>query len=112
RLQGDWSSDVCSSDLLRRPGAVAQARARREGPDAAEPALRLPDPEAALRSLYAGDGGAGVRLAQGEVHQGRGDVAREFGTRPHQRVRLRGGLDPAHLRCPDDQLLRTAPAVA
>src|SRR5205807_6758325 len=35
RLQGDWSSDVCSSDLERRcasaPGAAAAARSHRLG---------------------------------------------------------------------------------
>src|SRR5205823_15061395 len=67
-------------DALPISRAVAQARARRTGPHAPAPALRVPDPEAALRSLHPGDGGAGVRLAQREVHQGRGDAAREFGS--------------------------------
>src|SRR3989449_8289977 len=32
------------------------------------------------------------RSAQREVHQGGGAAARELGARPHQRVRLRGGV--------------------
>src|SRR2546422_1356144 len=46
--------------------------------------------------------------SQGEVRQGGGDAARELGPRPHQRVRVRGRVDPAHLWRADDQLLRAA----
>src|SRR5438046_203166 len=55
---------------------------------------------------------AATIIAEGKVHQDGGDAARELGSRPDQRVRLRGGLDPAHLRGPDDQLLRAAPVAA
>src|SRR5712664_1047650 len=95
---------------LRRPGALAEAGPRPPGPDAAEPALRLPDLEAALRPLHAGDGRAGVRLAQRQVHSGRRSSARELGPRTHERIRLCGGVDPAHVRRADDQLLRAAAA--
>src|SRR5256885_12052600 len=46
RLQGDWSSDVCSSDLVER--TIAMARVTSE-----DPASGLPDRE--LLGRYAGD---------------------------------------------------------
>ena len=97
---------------IRRPGPLAQAGARRARRDPPEPALRVPDPEAALQPLHAGNGGASLRLTEREIHQGRRGAAREFRPRPHQRVRVRGRVDPAHLRRPDDRLLRVAPAPA
>ena len=48
-------------------GAAAQTAPRR---DAAAPALRLPDPQAALRPLHPGDGGAGLRHPAGAVPGG------------------------------------------
>ena len=44
-------------------------------PDAPGPALRLPDRQAALRAVHAGDGGAGDRLPPGDVPQGRRDAS-------------------------------------
>src|SRR2546426_8350339 len=33
RLQGDWSSDVCSSDLAERPERLLRAVAQEDGPE-------------------------------------------------------------------------------
>src|SRR5256885_3452791 len=47
RLQGDWSSDVCSSDLWARPGPGRAHRARplqaRPGPDGDHRVAQVPD---------------------------------------------------------------------
>ena len=78
------------ADVARRG-----ARARR---DAAAPALRLPDPQAALRPLHAGDGRADLRRAAGAVPAGVRAADRELRAGAHHRVRLQRGLDPAHRR--------------
>ena len=52
--------------------------------DAAAPALRVPDPQAALRPLHAGDGGADLRRACRSVPRDRQGVGGELGTRTHR----------------------------
>src|SRR6266704_1204066 len=61
-----------SGPPVRRPGAIAQAGEGPQRPDAPGSPLRVPDPEAALQPLHPRNGGAGVRLAEGEVHPGGG----------------------------------------
>ena len=79
------------------PEGAAAAR-----PDLAAPALRLPDPEAPLRPLHAGDGLAGVRLHPGGAGAGGGAALRQLRPRADQRHRLRAGVDAAHDRRADD----------
>ena len=97
--------------LRRRWSRRSLQAAARAGRDAAGSALRLPDREAALRALHAGDGRAGDRLPPGSSSRS----PRPFWptpARPHDVVRLRRRLDPAHQRRPDDRLLRAAAAPA
>ena len=56
--------------------AAADASEPADRPDAPAPALRLPDPQAALRALHAGDGRAGLRRAPRPVPEGRRDDRR------------------------------------
>ncbi len=75
----------------------------RTGYDPAGSALRLPDPEEALRPLHAGDGLAGHRLPAGEGRRGGGDAAEQLRSGQDLRHLLRRRLDPAHLRRADDR---------
>ena len=69
------------------------------GSDAAASALRLPDPEAALRALHAGVRRRGVRLhASSEFVAVAEALCDELGPRADERVLLRGRLDAAHGR--------------
>ena len=86
---------------LQRPGRQADEAAAHR-PDAAAPALRLPDPPPALRPLHARDGRAGLRHAARDVPEGGRDALRRLGPRPHRGDLLRGRLDPAHHGRPDD----------
>ena len=75
---------------------------RAQRPDPAASPLRLPDPEAPLRPLHAGDGLAGVRLCSGGAGAGGGAVVRQLRPGADQRHRLRARMDPAHDRRADD----------
>ena len=91
-------------------GRPRRSRARR---DAAAPALRLPDPQAALRPLHAGDGGAGLRRLAASSSR---EVCEAWtaNSRPgaHHRARLLGRLDPAHRRRAVHPHRRDHPAAA
>jgi formate dehydrogenase major subunit len=68
-----------------------ERRARRHAadrPDPAGPALRLPDPQAALRPLHAGDGGADLRRAAGGLPPGLRVRDGELRPGPDHRIRL------------------------
>ena len=52
-------------------GPALRARRPAAGPDAAAPALRLPDPQAALRPLHARGRRGGLRRTEGAVPRGR-----------------------------------------
>ena len=81
----------------RRPER-RRARPSRRGRDAAAPALRLPDPQAALRPLHAGDGRSEVCGIPPEpfLEVVRGGRPRNSGRERTTALRLRGRLDPAH----------------
>ena len=81
-------------------------------PDAAGPALRLPDREAALRPLHPGDGRAGHRLPAGALPEVAETLLDNSGAGPDHGHRLRGRLDPAHLRRADDRRGGAAAAAA
>ena len=81
-------------------------------PDAAAPALRLPDPQAALRPLHPRGGRAGLRRTAGEVPRGLRGVDRQLGPRAHHRAGLLGGLDPAQRRRAVHPHRRDHPAAA
>ena len=87
----------CATGDDGRSGSRAGQR-----PHPAASPLRLPDPEAPLRPLHAGDGLAGVRLRAGGAGAGGGAAVRQLRPRADQRHRLRAGLDPAHHRRADD----------
>ena len=97
------------TSLAGRRARAARRRAR-AGPGAQEPAraeasehatrpaaspLRLPDPEAPLLPLHAGDGRGDLRHPAGAVPARRRDAVRELRPRAHLRVLLRGRLDAA-----------------
>ena len=100
----------------RTPGAARRRRPRPEPPtrpDAAGPELRVPDPQAPLRALHAGDGGGGVRLHAGGVRAGRRAALRELRAASAPRaIVLRRRLDPAHHRRADDPRRRHPAAAA
>src|SRR5205807_7581874 len=50
RLQGDWSSDVCSSDLARFDAVADRQRARRIGQHDAGPVIVGKDQRALMRA--------------------------------------------------------------
>ena len=87
--------------IVQRPGGPVD-QAAPDRPDAARPALRLPDPPAALRPLYARDGREGLRDARRDVPGSRRDAGGGLGARPHGGDLLRGRLDAAHDRRADD----------
>ena len=97
---------------LRRAGQVAAEAAAAARRDAAGSALRLPDRQAALQPLHAGDGRADDRLPARHVPQSGRDDPRQLRRRPHHLVRVRRGVDAAHQRPADHRLLRAAPAAA
>ncbi len=84
----------------------------RGGPDAPEPALRLPAPEGARGPLHARDGRADLRDAEGQVPEGLRDRdfdrQRRTGGHDHLRARLDAALDGR----PDDPRRGDAPAPA
>ena len=72
------------------------------GRDAAGPALRVPDPEAALRALHPGDGAGGVRHRARAVPAGRRRAHQQQRARADRRLLLRGRVDASHRRRTDD----------
>src|SRR3989454_10049560 len=61
RLQGDWSSDVCSSDLARAVGGARQRGGR--GPQACDGPRQPVSPDAPARPRAAAERGGMTRLA-------------------------------------------------
>ena len=96
----------------RRARRWRRHRRRRARPDAAGPALRLPDPQAALRALHPGDGRAGLRHAARAVPGGLRGVDGELGPRAHGGAGLQRRLDAAQRRRPVHPLRRDHPAAA
>ena len=81
-----------------RRAARAPASRRETRRDAAAPALRLPDPEAPLRPLHAGDGRADLRRAARRCSSRSPRRCARTRPRAHRGVLLRGRLDAAHGR--------------
>ena len=107
RLAGDLAGGPQGGPRLRhrRRGPAARRvavevdiRTRRPAatrPDPAASPLRLPDPEAPLLPVHAGDGLPGVRVLAGAVHARCRASLRQLGSRADERPGLRPGLDPA-----------------
>ena len=103
----------------RRPPRPAARVARRAAPgahrarrDPAAPALRLPDPQAALRPLHAGDGRAGLRRPARAVRARCARRGRPTPAASGPPARLLGRLDPAHRRRAVHPHRRHPPAAA
>ena len=85
---------------------------RHRGPDAAAPALRVPDPQAALRPLHPGDGRARLRHAAGAVPGGLRGLDGELGPGAHHGAGLQRRLDAAQRRRAVHPRRRDRPAAA
>ena len=96
---------------LGRRGAVAQEAGTAARSHASESTLLIPGHQAALRSIHARSRRADHGMPAGEVPPGRRDAASKLRSRSDVGIRVRGRVDAAHVRRPDDQLLR-APAAA
>ncbi|GBD18683.1 hypothetical protein HRbin27_01181 [bacterium HR27] len=96
---------------VRRDDPEDGPAAGREGSHPATPANSVPDRPASLLALHPGDGRADLRDAERAVPQGSRDAGREFRPGAHDDLRLRDGLDAAHLRRAEHRL-RGAPAAA
>ena len=89
---------VRGARLGRRAGELEGLPRR----DAAAPALRVPDPQAALRALHPGDGAAGHRDRAGAARAGRRRADPQQRARAHHRLLLRRRLDAPQRRRADD----------
>ena len=107
-LQADQGRSVARRSR-RRPQA---RRAALGGPGDAASALRPPAAQEALRALHARVRGRHLRLPGRGLPRGVRDARRQLGAGADERVLLRGRLDAAHGRCPDDPLGRDRPAAA
>ena len=108
-LQADQGRGVGPRRPRRR---AAPRRAARGGSLAAAPALRPPAPQEALRAVHARVRRRDLRLLGRGVRRGLRDARRELGPRADERVLLRGRLDAAHDRRPDDPRRGDRPAAA
>ena len=106
--------DARRAGRARRPRRRPRARrAARGGRDAPAPALRLPDPEAALPPLHARARRARSAAARARSSStSREALCDELGPRAHGRVLLRRRLDAAHGRRPVHPHRRDHPAAA
>ena len=105
------------STMSTPPKSYSEKSAHGKGPAAARPQPAasehgLPDPEAALCRLHAGEGRGSHWLSARHLSEGGRGADVSFGPRAHRRVLLCGRLDASHRRRPDYSRRGADPGVA